>query len=168
MLLCLTLNNPQSRRIPLPASPARSHRPDAGPRIARPSAGFRVPSNADAGPSAGGSPTGRLGSHRRRGGTQTEPNPDSDSWIIGAAEPARNPSEMGEKVRRRGGRQIASPFLSARYCASARKDRSAPRSTSSKLLPRPHRTCLYMARKRQKRPPTALRRAIHAPMASAA
>jgi hypothetical protein len=26
MLLCLTLNNPQSRRIPLPASPARSHR----------------------------------------------------------------------------------------------------------------------------------------------
>ena len=48
---------------------------------------------------------------------------------MGGAKRARNPSEMGEKVRRRGGRQIASPFLSARYCASARKDRSAPRST---------------------------------------
>ena len=111
MLLCLTLNNPQSRRIPLPASPARSHRPDAGPRIARPSAGFRVPSNADAGPSAGGSPTGRLGSHRRRGGTQTEPNPDSDSW----SSAPRNPPETPPKWARKSGEGAVGKSL-ARSC----------------------------------------------------
>jgi hypothetical protein len=67
-------------QAPLPPQPsAGSLRPSPRPGPRRPDReaqrGFRVPSGPDAGPGAGLSPTGGLGSHKPRGGTRTDPNP---------------------------------------------------------------------------------------------